>query len=384
MQQEPEKEPTSPPEYRKSGLPRRNTRLPKRYQDVLPPRPPVIPAPVIEIPEPSQHEEELPAVPKFQTDMNSFGVYRVYKSGEPSFTPDDNFRVDSVADGPNFTKDQRSDPQPTWASPFGTDFTQSDPPDDTELATARPPYLPFLNMSIFRLMHWFYDSSLTKSLGTLNNLVHQVLLAPDFNTNDLVGFDAAKEAKRLDSFDPSMPEEGSSGSSSGSKRMNDGWIETSVPISLPSEGVSHLSDAAAPVFHVKGFLYRKLVEVLKAAYQESSATQIHISPFEEYWKPSPETPPERIYSELYNSDSYIQEHEKIRTQPRPDCELETVIAPIMLWSDCTHLTSFGHASLWPLYLYVGALSKYTRAKPSSFAAHHLAYIPKVRYWLFQF
>ena len=48
----------------------------------------------------------------------------------------------------------------------------------------------------------------------------------------------------------------------------------------------------------------------------------------------------------------------------------------MLWSDCTHLTSFGHASLWPLYLYVGTLSKYTRAKPSSFAAHHLAYIPK--------
>ena len=178
--------------------------------------------------------------------MNSFGVYRVYKSGEPSFTPNDNFRVDSVADGPNFTKDQRSDPQPTWASPFGTDFTQSDPPDDTELATARPPYLPFLNMSIFRLMHLFYDSSLTKSLGTLNNLVHQVLLAPDFNTNDLVGFDAAKEAKRLDSFDPSMPEEGSSGSSSGSKQMNDGWIETSVPISLPSEGVSGILPLMLP------------------------------------------------------------------------------------------------------------------------------------------
>ena len=49
------------------------------------------------------------------------------------FTPDDNFRVDSVADGPNFIKDQGSVPQPTWASPFGTDFMHSDPPDDTEL-----------------------------------------------------------------------------------------------------------------------------------------------------------------------------------------------------------------------------------------------------------
>ena len=56
----------------------------------------------------------------------------------------------------------------------------------------------------------------------------------------------------------------------------------------------------------------------------------------------------------------------------------------MLWLDSTHLTSFGHASLWLLYLYIGGLSKYTCAKPSSFAAHHLAYIPKVRYRLFKF
>ena len=316
-------------------------------------------------------------MPKFKTDPNSFGVYRIYQSGEPTFTPDDNFRVDSVADGPNFTKDQRSDPQPTWASPFGTDLTQSDLPDNTEPMATQPRYLPFPNMSIFHLMRWFYDSSLTKSLGTLNNLVHQVLLAPDFNTNDFADFDAAKEAKRLDDFDSSAPEAGSSGSSSGSKRLDDGWIETSVPISLPCEGVSHSSDVTAPVFHVKGLLYRKPLEVLKAAYQEPSAAQFHIAPFEEYWKPSPESPPERIYSELYNTDAYIQEHEKVRSQPRPDCKLETVIAPIMLWSDSTHLTSFGHASLWPFYLYVGGLSKYTRAKPTSFAAHHFAYIPKV-------
>jgi hypothetical protein len=127
------------------------------------------------------------------------------------------------------------------------------------------------------------------------------------------------------------------------------------------------------------YKYRKPLEVLKAAYQEPSAAQFHIAPFEEYWKPSPESPPERIYSELYNTDAYIQEHEKVRSQPRPDCKLEMVIAPIMLWSDSTHLTSFGHASLWPFYLYVGGLSKYTRAKPTSFAAHHFAYIPKVRF-----
>ena len=139
-----------------------------------PPHPPVIAAPVVETPEPSQHDEpeEFPPVPNFKTNPNSFRVYRIYKSGEPTFTPDDNFQVDSMANGPNFTKDQRSDPQPTWASPFSMDFTQSDPPDDTELTVVQPGYLPFQNMSVFCLMWWFYDSSLTKSLGTLNNLVH--------------------------------------------------------------------------------------------------------------------------------------------------------------------------------------------------------------------
>lgn len=49
----------------------------------------------------------------------------------------------------------------------------------------------------------------------------------------------------------------------------------------------------------------------------------------------------------------------------------------MILSDYTHLTSFGNAGLWPIYLYLGGLSKYTRAKPTSFATHHLAYVPKV-------
>jgi len=131
------------------------------------------------------------------------------------------------------------------------------------------------------------------------------------------------------------------------------------------------------VAYTGGLLYRKPLEVLKAAFKESAAEQCHLSPFEEYWKPTPESPPERIYSELYNSDAFILEHEKIRSQPRPQCNLETVIAAIMVWSDSMHLTNFGNATLWPIYLYLGGLSKYIRTQPSSFSAHHLAYIPKV-------
>ncbi|PCH35863.1 hypothetical protein WOLCODRAFT_51266, partial [Wolfiporia cocos MD-104 SS10] len=59
----------------------------------------------------------------------------------------------------------------------------------------------------------------------------------------------------------------------------------------------------------------------------------------------------------------------------PDTEVS--IVPIMLWSDSTHLTNFGNASLWPIYMYFGSMSKYTRGKPTASASHHLAYMPSV-------
>jgi hypothetical protein len=324
--------------------------------------------PIIDTPQPSQHESEVPPDTDFKTGPNSFGIYRVYKGGEPSFTPDDNFHITNVSDGPNFIQDP---PQArfAWASPFGMGITPVNQPANSESTSS---YLPFKNMSIFRLMQWFYDSSLTKSLGTLNDLVYKVLLAPDFDTKDLTGFDAAREARRLDDDSHNKDD------SAPANPIKDAWIEMSVPISVPCDKVSYPSEADAPVFHVKGLMYRKLLEVIKAAYEDPSAEQVHISPYEEYWQPpGPNSPPERIYSELYNSNAFILVHEKVRSQLRHGCELETVIAAIMLSSDFTHLTSFGIAGLWPIYLYLGGLSKYTRAKPSSFAAHHLAYVPKV-------
>ena len=76
----------------------------------------------------------------------------------------------------------------------------------------------------------------------------------------------------------------------------------------------------------------------------------------------------------------LAEEAKLRAQPRhPDDgpDVEYVILPLLLWSDATHLSTFGTASLWPIYLYFGHLSKYVRGRPTEFAAHHLAYIPEV-------
>ena len=218
-------------------------------------------------------------------------------------------------------------------------------------------------------MNWFHNNATSKTLNDLDTLVHEVILAPDFNVNHFINFRGSRESERLDKF-CKEPESPFSGDSS--------WIETSVNISVPCEKVPHSSESDTPVFKVENIFYRRPLEVIKAAYREAAAQHFHITPYKEYWQPSPDSSPERIYSELYNSDVYIQEHERIKAQPRiPGPHLEIVIAAIMLSSDSTQLTSFGTASLWPIYLYLGELSKFIRLKPTSFAAHHLAYIPKV-------
>jgi len=49
-------------------------------------------------------------------------------------------------------------------------------------------------------MSWLYNGSDTKSFSDLDNLVHDVFLAPDFKPEDLSGFDATKATKQWDSF----------------------------------------------------------------------------------------------------------------------------------------------------------------------------------------
>ena len=80
----------------------------------------------------------------------------------------------------------------------------------------------------------------------------------------------------------------------------------------------------------------------------------------------------------------LEEDEKIRKAPRNPQDDESVeygVLPILIYSDATKLSDFGHASLWPIYIYFGLLSKYVRGRPTEFAAQHLAYIPEVRWRL---
>ena len=86
----------------------------------------------------------------------------------------------------------------------------------------------------------------------------------------------------------------------------------------------------------------------------------------------------RVHGELYSSPVFLEAHCALQASPKePGCDLPHVVVAIMLWSDVTHLTTFGTAKLWPCYMYFGNESKYNRCKPSRHLCNHIAYFQSV-------
>ena len=130
-----------------------------------------------------------------------------------------------------------------------------------------------------------------------------------------------------------------------------------------------------------GLLHRDITSVIRDAFVSPLAHLYRFTPFR-LFHPSPlNNQPERVYGEIYTSDAFSEETENVRQHsPVPDdsnCTREKVVAALMIASDETHLTDFGNAKAWPIYLMLGNLSKYICSQPNSGAIHHLAYIPSV-------
>jgi hypothetical protein len=201
---------------------------------------------------------------------------------------------------------------PPWWSSFGSSLQN----------ITNNYFAPFLNTSVFHLMKWFYNESNSKSLTDLDNLVDNVILAENFKKEDFVGFHAKCEAECLDKADTPQSH----------FLALDGWNERGIKISV--EKVKHAIEADAPQFEVPGLFHHCLIHVIKAVLQETATKSYHLFPFRKFWQPSPDMPPEHIWSELYTADAFIAEHEKIQLHPQED-GLENVIIGLMLWSDLT-------------------------------------------------
>ncbi|PPR02076.1 hypothetical protein CVT24_011174 [Panaeolus cyanescens] len=257
----------------------------------------------------------VPEIGNFSTEINEFGMYRVYPT-MPSREVEEN---EELINDPS---QQDIHSKGIWA--------------------------PFLNATVYKLFRWFYTGGNTKSVAELQRLVDDVLDQPDYSATDIHGLKITTVLANLDSHDPTISP----------FALEDGWKKSTVAIPLPCRKKSHTRQKRTALFSTF----------------PTSTTALFLTP-------SNNSPPERVVSELYNSDAFYEEHvELMKCQPPPTKEApyyEVAIAAIMLWSDSTHLANFGSASLWPIYLYLGNLSKYTRAKPTCYAANHIAYIPSL-------
>ncbi|KIK92915.1 hypothetical protein PAXRUDRAFT_790802 [Paxillus rubicundulus Ve08.2h10] len=235
-----------------------------------------------------------------------------------------------------------------------------------------PPF-PFPNMTIYRLMQWMNTGSKHKSEGEITKLVNNVLLADDFDTKDLQGFASSKYHGLLDK---AGTEEGNQEGSVEEVLFPDNWKVRSVEIEVPTR--TKAVTGSSNTFLIPGFHYRSLVEVIRSAFSDVQAKAFHLWPFEQIWNDPITGASQRVFGELYTSDSWINAHAALQKQPpEPGCNLERVIVGLMFFSDATHLATFGNAKAWPLYLYFGNLSKYARAMPNSGACHIVGFFPSL-------
>ncbi|KAI6105955.1 hypothetical protein EDD16DRAFT_1491607 [Pisolithus croceorrhizus] len=159
----------------------------------------------------------------------------------------------------------------------------------------------------------------------------------------------------------------------------DGWkTNVDIDIQVPSCEKCKSGERCGRIFTVHGFAYCPLVPLIHAAFMEAILKWFHLTPFKRIWKSLVTGREQRLYDELYTSDAWHTAHDDMQKQRREDgCTLERVITGLMFWSDSTHLTQFGHATAWPVYLFFGNLSKYKRVSASSRLCHPVAFIPSL-------
>ncbi|KAF9463410.1 hypothetical protein BDZ94DRAFT_1130921, partial [Collybia nuda] len=212
-------------------------------------------------------------------------------------------------------------------------------------------------------MNWKDSGTSSKSDAEVNRLVKDVLLDPSFKLEELEGFSVARENRQSDTAEKKSP-------------FLDSFQTADINIEVPSS----TKGVPPATFSVPGLLYRKFTAVIRAAIASPLGPHFHFSPFK-LFRRSPSGEEERVFSEVYNLDACIEEHDNIQRAPlppdEPNCKLEKTLAILMIWSDSTHLANFGTAKLWPLYVLFGNISKYIRGQPNSGACQHVAYIPSL-------
>ena len=307
----------------------------------------------------------------FHRARNAFGLSRTYK-GVPSSIPDQ----------------PHSD---SWIPSYKHPETPREPRKIEEII------YPYPNLSSFIFDHHFWTSGPTKSRRDRDS-TQELLTREDFKASDLEGVNLN-----------AVEEELRGRSSRGQWEQTRGWQTSDLVIGYPkgikrTAAVRHAEAAhdarqrqgalepppskvtsiPGVQINITGFRYRSICKVIQETFSlDPTARAFHYHPYKlTYHSPlNPTSPTERVYDEVFTSDTWLCEDAKIqmaRVDPsKPEQDLPRVIAAMMFWSDETVLNPFGQNKAWPVYLFFGNQPKSDRAKPTAGGGRHVAYIPQV-------
>ncbi|KAI6118556.1 hypothetical protein EDD16DRAFT_1707349 [Pisolithus croceorrhizus] len=104
-----------------------------------------------------------------------------------------------------------------------------------------------------------------------------MLLAKDFNLEDISGFNAETAIRSMDRSEATLA------SDSNSISEQDGWkTDVNVDIQVPS--CEKCSEGKERVFTVHGLAYHPLISVIRAVFMEAASKWFHLTPFKCIWK----------------------------------------------------------------------------------------------------
>jgi len=210
----------------------------------------------------------------FQTAANSFGLWKEYLF-HPSYDPD--------------VLISANDLYHPYASTIVADNNKQE--EDSG----------YKNKSIELLLGWQNTGSSVKSNDKINCLVYHILYNPEFQLEELGKFNARHENHRADTHREQLD-------------FLQSFQHASVNIKVPSGS----RDTPSQKFLIPGLCYRRIVDLIKEAFQSPISLKFYLLPFKLFQKHPYGKDNERIYSEMYNSDIFLEEHDKVQYTPTGD------------------------------------------------------------------
>ena len=341
---------------------RTDRHLPKRYRDMLPESHMPLPPPecresdgertpiseLTEVPVSSDLQggashSSLPSR-TFKSQVNSYGLFRLYDYDTvPEHDPED---------------------------------TSNAAERSMDLGSNADSFYPYPNQSSLLLGDWYWNQGTVKLRKCFQSLL-KIVGSSDFRPDDIRDTQWTKIDRELGTLGASNGLSSTPGNMTELLHNDSGWKNTSVMISVPFPRCSAQPGPVA--YSVDNFYHRSLISVIREKVVDSrNRHAFHYEPYALRWHPPHKTCEIGVRGELFTSNFFLDAHKNLQSSPHePGCELPRRIVALMFWSDATQLTAFGDAKLWPLYMYFGNESKYSRCQPSAHLCNHVAYFQTV-------